>query len=85
MPSGASSPPSVRGVLFGEQLGRRHQRGLEVVLHGEQHGEQRHDRLAGAHVAHQQPVHPLRRRHVGGDLAEGLLLVAGELVTGAPP
>ena len=31
--------------------------------------KERHQRLARAHIALQQPVHPVRRRHVGGDLA----------------
>ena len=66
-------------VLLGEQLGRRHDRRLVAVLRGEQHREERHDRLAGPHVAHQQTVHPQGRRHVFGDLADGVPLVAGEL------
>ena len=66
-------------VLLGQELGGRHQRRLEIVLHREQHGEQRHDRLAGTHVAHQQPVHPIGRGHVGGDLPQGTLLIVGQL------
>ena len=66
------------GMLLRQQLGRRHQRGLEVVLHRQQHGEERHHRLAGPHVAHQQPVHAVGRGHVGGDLAEGALLIRRE-------
>ena len=66
-------------MLLGQELGRRHERRLEVVLHRQQHGEQRHDGLAGPHVAHEQAVHPVGRGHVGGDLAQRALLVAGEL------
>ncbi len=66
------------GVLLGQQLGRRHERRLVVVLDRQQHGEQRHHRLAGSHVAHEQSVHPLRSGHVGRDLAERLLLVLRE-------
>ena len=57
-------------VLLGQQLGGSHERGLEVVLHRQQHREESHHRLSGAHVAHQQPVHAVRRRHVGGDLPQ---------------
>ena len=48
MPSGASSRAERGGVLLGQQLGGRHERRLEVVLHREQHGEERDDGLAGA-------------------------------------
>ena len=66
-------------MLLGQELGRRHERGLEVVLHGQQHGEQRHDGLAGTDVAHEETVHPVGSGHVRGDLAEGTLLVVGQL------
>ena len=56
-------------VLFREQLGRGHERRLMSVLERHQHREQRHDRLARADITHEQPVHPLRERHVGVDLA----------------
>ena len=49
-----------REVLFGERLGGRHQRRLVTVLDRAQHRVQRHDRLAAADLAHQQPLH--RRR-----------------------
>ena len=58
------------GVLLGEHLGRRHQRALVTALH---RGEQRrdgHDRLAGADVALQQPVHRVRSGEIGLDLAD---------------
>ncbi len=66
-------------MLLGEQLGRRHEGGLKVILGGQQHGEQCHDRLARAHVAHEQPVHAVRRRHVARNLAERAMLVLGQL------
>ena len=66
-------------MLLGEQFGRRHHRGLIVVLDREQRGEQGDDRLAAAHVALQQAVHALRARHVLHDLARGAHLRAGEL------
>ena len=66
-------------VLLGEQLRRRHDRGLVAVLGGEQHREQRHHRLPGPHVAHQQAMHPLGGRHVFGDFPDGVLLVSRQL------
>ncbi len=68
-----------RVMLLGEELGRRHDHRLVVVLDREQHGEQGHDRLSGADVAHQQAMHADGCRHVVGDLADGAPLVAGEL------
>ncbi len=72
-------PGERRVVLLGQQLGRRHQRRLVVVLDRQQHREQRHDRLAGADIAHEQPVHPFGGGHVGGDLQDRPFLVGGEL------
>ncbi len=66
------------GMLLGEQFRGRHQRRLVAILHGEQHGPQRDDGLAGADIAHEEAVHPLRRPHVGGDVANGGGLVLGE-------
>ena len=49
-------------MLLGEDLGGRHERPLVATLDpGEQRAE-RHDRLAGADVALQQPVHRERAR-----------------------
>ena len=59
-------------VLLGEDLGRRHERDLEAVLHRDDRGQQRDDRLAGADVALQQPLHRPRLLHVGDDLGERL-------------
>ena len=47
-------------VLAGEHLGGRHQRGLGAGLHRAQHGQQRHQGLAGADIALQQPQHAPR-------------------------
>ena len=58
-------------VLAGEDLGRRHHRRLPAGLDRGQHGEERDQRLAGADVALQQPVHPEAGGHVGGDLGHG--------------
>ena len=52
------------GVLRGEHLGRGEQRGLAAGVDHLQHRPQRHDGLAGADLALQQPVH----RVLGGQL-----------------
>ncbi len=64
-------------MLRGEDLGGRHERGLVAVLHGDEHGLQRDDGLAGADVALQQAAHGAGLAHVGNDLAEGALLRGG--------
>ena len=66
-------------VLLGEDLGRRHERDLEAVLHRHHRRQQRDDRLAGADVALQQPLHRPRLLHVGDDLGERLALPVGQL------
>ena len=65
-------------MLLGQQLGRCHERRLVLVLEGHQHRQERHHGFPRPDVAHQQPVHPFRRRHVGGDLGQRLLLIAGQ-------
>ena len=47
------------GVLRGQHLGRRQQRGLAAGVDDLQHRAQRHDGLARADLALQQPVHRL--------------------------
>ncbi len=64
----------VQEVLLGKDLGRRHEGHLQPVLHGHERRQQRDDRLAGAHVALQQPVHRLRALQVVDDLLQRLLL-----------
>ena len=66
-----------REVLLGERLGRRHQRGLVAVLDGPQHRGERDDRLAGADLAHQEPLHRPRLGEVGATRVDRALLVAG--------
>ena len=56
-------------MLFGEDLGGRHQRALPALLHGNGGGERGHHRLARAHVALQQAVHRDSALQVVGDLA----------------
>ncbi len=52
-------------VLRGQHLGRGQQRGLPAHVDDLQHRPQRHDRLARAHLALQQPVHRVRGREFG--------------------
>ena len=66
-------------MLAGEDLGRRHQRRLISVSHGQQHRVDGHHRLAAADVAVQEAVHRGRAIHVGGDLANRLILPGGQL------
>ena len=66
-------------VLLGENLGRRHERHLQAVLHRDERREQRHDRLARADVALQQPVHRRRPLHVVDDLLQRAPLSFGQL------
>ena len=47
-------------MLIGQDLRRRHQGGLVAVVHGDEQSQQRHDRLARADVALEQPVHRVR-------------------------
>ena len=67
--------PRDRGeVLAGEDLRGGHHAGLEAVVHGQQHRQQRHEGLAAAHVALQQAVHLETRHGVLPDLADDALL-----------
>src|SRR6185437_2020234 len=63
-------------MLLGEDLGRRHERDLPAALDRLQRGERGDDRLAGADVALQQPLHRHRALEVVGDLAPDALLRA---------
>ena len=55
--SPSTSSPHPGGVLFGQDLGRRHQGGLVATLDGREHGGHGHHRLARAHVPLEEPVH----------------------------
>ena len=66
----------VEEMLLGQDLGRRHERDLQPVLHGDERGQQRDDRLARADVPLQQPVHRLRALQIVDDLLQRLLLPA---------
>jgi hypothetical protein len=78
--AGAEQPALERAhVLFGEDLGRRHDRHLEPVLHRHHRGDECHHRLARSDVALQQPLHRPRPLHVGDDVAQRRPLPVGEL------
>ena len=62
-------------VLLSEGFSRRHQRPLTAALDGAQERVQRDDRLAGADVSLQEPLHRDGAREVAVDLADRLLLV----------
>jgi hypothetical protein len=66
-------------VLRRQDFGRRHERGLQAVLHRDDGREERDDRLPGADVALQQPVHRLRLPHVVDDLLQRQLLPRRQL------
>ena len=61
-------------MLLGQDLGRRHERHLQSVLHRDERREQRDDGLAGADVALQQAVHRLRALQIVDDLLQRLPL-----------
>ena len=77
-PSGPSSCADAAGVLGGEHLGGREQRGLAAGVDDLGHGPQRDDGLARADLALQQPVHRLVAVELGGELLPHLALALGE-------
>ena len=77
---GAARQQAAEGeeVLLGQDLGGRHESALVAVLQRDDHGQERHQRLARPHVALHQAVHGMGRLHVVRDLAQHALLRAGE-------
>ena len=73
-PGGRRQRPDGGEMLTGEDLGRRHQRGLGAAFDGVEHGQHGDDRLAAADIALKQPQHALVGRHVVGDLGHRALL-----------
>ena len=67
------------GVLGGEHLGGREQRGLAAGVDHLRHGPQRDDGLARADLALQQPVHRLLAAELRGQLLPHLALALGQL------
>ena len=74
----SSSLREAQEMLLRQNLGRRHERHLQAVLHRDERRQQRHDRLARADVALQQPVHRLRPLHVVDDLLQRAALPFGQ-------
>ena len=70
----AAKPLETPQMLAREQFRRRHQRGLSARFHRAQHGHQRHQRLARAHIALQQPEHSPGGREIRIYLGHGLKL-----------
>ena len=56
-------------VLFGQNLGRRHDARLKTIVERQQAGERGHHRFARAHIALQQPVHLSATAQVAVDFA----------------
>ncbi len=69
-PAALGQRPQRGVVLAGEDLGGCHHRRLAAGLDRRQHGQHGNQRLARAHIALQQPVHPVFGSHVGGDLLD---------------
>ena len=65
-------------VLLGEHLGGREQRRLGTGVDDPQHRPQRHQRLAGADLALEQPVHRVRLGQVALELLADLHLARGQ-------
>ena len=71
-------PPEGGVVLARKDFGRSHHAGLEAVIDGQQHGHQRDEGLAAAHVALQQAVHLVAGDRVLPDLLDHALLCPGQ-------
>ena len=67
-------------VLLRQHFGGRHDRSLLAGFHRTQHRQQRHDRLARADIALQQPQHASVGSQVAIDLRERLMLGRGQRV-----
>ena len=67
LPEGTEQRLDRPGMLRGEHLGGCKQRGLPARVDDLQHRPQRDDRLAGADLALQQPMHRVRARQVIGE------------------
>ena len=69
-----------RQVLLCQYLCGRHDARLVAVAYGYEHGHERHQRLARAHVSLQEPVHLLPGHQVRAYLLDDPLLGTGEPV-----
>jgi hypothetical protein len=61
-------------VLLGQQLRRRHQRGLKTALRRGDRRQEGHRRLAAPHVPLEKSRHRMRASQVGADLRPGARL-----------
>ena len=66
-------------VLFRQDFGRGHERDVVAAFQRHQRAARRHDRLAGADVALQQPPHRVRAGQVLAQLAQDFGLRLGQL------
>ncbi len=66
-------------MLLGENLGGSHERPLVTALDPGEKRAERHDRLAGADIALEQPVHRKRPCEVALDLVHRVSLGLGQL------
>jgi hypothetical protein len=66
-------------VLLGEDLGWRHERDLQAVLHCDQRRQQRNDRFPRADVTLEKTIHRTRPLHIVHDLLERTLLAIRQL------
>ena len=66
-------------VLLGEDLGGREEGGLSTAVDDLEHRPQRHEGLAGADLALEQPVHRVVAGELVGDQVPDLALTGGEL------
>ena len=54
-------------MLFGKDFRRSHHTCLITIVQGDEHGHQRHERLARTHIALQESVHLSSAAHIGSD------------------
>ena len=66
-------------VLFRQNFGRGHERDVVAAFQRHQRAARRHDRLAGADIALQQPSHRVRAGQVLAQLAQDFGLRRGQL------
>jgi hypothetical protein len=69
---------AIEVMLLGENLRRRHERGLRARFDAEEHRGKGDECLARADVAVQQAIHRTRGGEIGADFRDGALLRAGE-------
>ena len=68
----------IQKMLVGQDFGRRHERHLLAVLHGDQRRHERNDRFPRSDVALQEPIHRMRPLQILHDVLERLFLPARE-------